>query len=164
MSSRGGICPGNNERAGRHKDRHTTKGNPWYRATLIECAWSASRTRGARLRANTKPQIGHKRALVAVAHALGKAIYYVLARGQPFHHAKPELLNEVQRQRLIRHCTRRLRRLGCWLKPEKLSPLQEWYAGHCLRELDLPLRRPGRRKPQGTQSTHSSEGAVNDQP
>ena len=126
----------------------------------MECAWSASWTKGstfARKYNRLKPQIGHERAQVAIAHALGKAIYYVLARGQPFRDAKPELLNEVQRQRLIRHCTRRLRRLGCWLKPEKLSPLQEWYAGHCLPELDLPLRRPGRRKPQGTQSTHSSE-------
>jgi transposase len=35
MSSWGGICPGDNESAGRHKDRHTTKGNPWYRATLM---------------------------------------------------------------------------------------------------------------------------------
>ena len=123
MSSWGGVCPGNNESAGRQKDRHTTKGNPWYRATLIECAWSASRTKGstfARKYNRLKPQIGHKRALVAVAHALGKAIYYVLARGQPFRDAEPELLNEVQRQRLIRHCTRRLHRLGCWLKPEKL--------------------------------------------
>jgi len=29
MSSWGGVCPGQNESAGRHKDRHTTKGNPW---------------------------------------------------------------------------------------------------------------------------------------
>jgi transposase len=160
MSSWGGICPGNNESAGRHKDRHTTKGNPWYRATLIECAWSASRTKGstfARKYNRWKPQIGHKRALVAVAHALGKAIYYVLATRQPFRDAQPEVLNELQRQRLIRHCTRRLRRLGCWLSREKLAPLQEWYASHCLPELDVPLRRPGR-KPKGTQSTHSSEG------
>ena len=93
---------------------------------------------------------------MAVAHALGKAIYYVLARGQPFRDAQPELLNQVQRQRLIRHCTRRLRRLGCWLNREELAPLQEWYASHCLPELDLPLRRPGR-KPKDTQSTHSTE-------
>lgn len=51
--------------------------------------------------------IRHKRALVAVAHALGKAIYYVLATDQPFRDAQPELLNVLQRQRLIRHCTTR---------------------------------------------------------
>src|SRR5258708_4615600 len=73
MSSWGGICPGNNESAGRHKSRHATHGNPWFRATLIECAWAASRTNGSAFQAKyqqLKPKIGHKRALVAVAHAL----------------------------------------------------------------------------------------------
>src|SRR5260370_20255636 len=51
MSSWGGICPGNNESAGRHKSRHTTHGNPWFRATLIECAWAASPTNGSAFQA-----------------------------------------------------------------------------------------------------------------
>jgi len=148
MSSWGGICPGNNESAGRHKSRHTTHGNPWFRATLIECAWAASRTNGSAFQAKyqqLKPKIGHKRALVAVAHALVKAIYYVLSTGEPYREVKSEVLNEVKRQRIIRHHTRRLRRLGCWLPAEQLTPLKEWYVTHCIPEAETPPKKPGRK-------------------
>ncbi|MBZ5621534.1 MAG: transposase [Acidobacteriia bacterium] len=48
-SSSGGVCSGNSESAGRHKSRHATHANPWFRATLRECAWPASRTKGPSL-------------------------------------------------------------------------------------------------------------------
>jgi transposase len=150
LSSWGGICPGNNESAGRHKSRHTTHGNPWFRATLTQCAWSASRTKGSAFQAkyeSLKPKIGHKRALVAVAHLLAHAIYYVLARGEEYRETRPKELNEIQRQRIIRHHTRRLRRLGCWLPVEKMSPLQEWYVTHRIPDIDPPQpKRRGRNK------------------
>ena len=150
LSSWGGICPGNNESAGKHKSRHTTHGNPWFRATLTECAWSASRTKGSAFETkyeSLKPKIGHPRALVAVAHMLTHAIYYVLSRGEAYRETKPKELNEIQRQRIIRHHTRRLRRLGCWLPAEKLTPLQEWYVTHRIPEMDLPQpKRRGRKK------------------
>jgi transposase len=53
LSSWGGVCPGNHESAGKHKSRHTTRGNPWFRATLIESAWAASRKKGSALRGRT---------------------------------------------------------------------------------------------------------------
>jgi transposase len=152
LSSWGGICPGNNESAGRHKSRHTTHGNPWFRATLTQCAWSASRTKGSAFQAKyerLKPKIGHQRALVAVAHLLAHAIYYVLSRGEEYRETRPKELNEIQRQRIIRHHTRRLRRLGCWLPIEKLSPLQEWYVTHRIPNIDPPQpKRRGRNKGQ----------------
>ena len=159
MSSWGGICPGNNESAGKHKSRHTTHGNPWFRATLIECAWAASRTNGSAFQAKyqqLKPKIGHKRALVAVAHALVKAIYYVLSKGEPYRGGKPEVLNEVKRQRIIRHHTRRLRRLGCWLPAEQLTPLKEWYITHCIPEVETPTKKRGR-KPKLTKTMDTAK-------
>jgi transposase len=162
LSSWGGVCPGNNESAGRHKSRHTTHGNPWFRATLTECAWSASRTKGSAFQAkyeSLKPKIGHKRALVAVAHLLAHAIYYVLSREEEYRQTTPKELNEIQRQRIIRHHTRRLHRLGCWLPAEKLTPLQEWYADHRIPNLDPPQsKRRGRKKRQPQDAT--SEGNI----
>ena len=148
MSSWGGICPGNNESAGKHKSRHTTHGNPWFRATVLECAWSASRKKGSAFECRyqqLKPHIGHKRALVAVAHALVKAIYHVLATGQPYREPAREALTQVQRQRVIRHHTRRLRRLGIWLSKDQLTPLQEWYISHCIPPLDPQPAKRGRK-------------------
>lgn len=160
MSSWGGICPGNNESAGKHKSRHTTHGNPWFRATLIECAWSASRKKGSAFQSRynrLKPQIGHKRALVAVAHALVKTIYHVLATGEVYQEAEPQMLTEIQRQRVIRHHTRRLRRLGCWLAKEDLTPLQEWYVTRCLPPLDPPAPNRRGRKPKPNDKAQQSE-------
>jgi transposase len=152
MSSWGGVCPGNNESAGRHKSRHTTHGNPWFRATLTECAWAASRTKGSAFQLKyeqLQPKIGHKRALVAVAHALVKAVYYVLSTRKPYREVQAETLTEVKRQRIIRHHTRRLRRLGCWLTAEKLTPLKEWYVTHCIPEIEtVPTPKKRGRKPK----------------
>jgi transposase len=149
LSSWGGLCPGNNESAGKNKSRHTTHGNPWFRATMLECAWSASRTNGSAFQATyrrLKPKIGHKRAIVAVAHALVRAIYYVMASGEAYRQAAREELTDAKRQRIVRHHTRRLRRLGCWLKQEELSPLKEWYVTHCVPSLEPePPKRRGRK-------------------
>lgn len=149
LSSWGGVCPGNNESAGKHKSRHTTHGNPWFRATLTECAWAASRTNGSAFQAKyqqLKPKIGHARALVAVSHLLVKAIYHVLSSAQPYAEAEPEVMNELQRHRIIRHHTRRLRRLGVWLPTENLTPLQEWYVSGCVpSQIPQPPKRRGRK-------------------
>jgi transposase len=164
LSSWGGVCPGNNESAGKHKSRHTTHGNPWLRGTLTECAWSASRTKGTAFEAKyqrLKPKIGHNGALIAVAHLLVEAIYWVLARNEPYRSPMPEELSTVQRQRLIRHHTRRLRRLGGWLPADRLEPLKEWYVSHCIPELqpEQPKRR-GRKKSRPTSSDADGESAT----
>ena len=163
LSSWGGVCPGNNESAGKHKSRHTTHGNPWFRGTLTECAWSASRTKGTAFEAKyqrLKTKIGHNGALIAVAHLLAEAIYWVLARNEPYRSPMPEELSAVRRQRLIRHHTRRLRRLGGWLPAERLDPLQEWYVSHCVPEWQpQPPKRRGRKKSRPISSDVSSEAS-----
>jgi transposase len=164
LSSWGGVCPGNNESAGKHKDRHTTHGNPWFRSTLTECAWSASRTKDTAFQAkyeSLKPKIGHNRALVAVAHLLVQAIYYVLSRGEAYRETKPKELNEIQRRRIIRHHTRRLRRLGCWLEADKLTPLKDWYVSRCIPNLDPPEPKRRGRKTRQLQADALEGGAVN---
>lgn len=41
-----GICPGNNESAGKRKSGQTTRGNRWLKAVLVQCAHAASRSKG----------------------------------------------------------------------------------------------------------------------
>lgn len=67
---------------------------------------------------------------MAVAHLLVHAIYFVLSAGEEYRENKPKELNEIQRHRIIRHHTRQLHRLGCWLPTEKLTPLKECYITH----------------------------------
>ena len=77
-----GICPGNNESAGKRKSGRIRKGNPWIRRLLCEFAHAASRTQCAfkskfealRLRR------GHQRAIVAIAHKILKTVFLLIRR------------------------------------------------------------------------------------
>lgn len=77
-----GICPGNNESAGKRKTARIRRGNPWVRRLLCQFAHAASRTRCAfkskfealRLRR------GHQRAIVAIAHKILKTVFLLISR------------------------------------------------------------------------------------
>jgi transposase len=113
-SSWAGVAPGNNESAGRKKRAPALKGNPWVRSALVECAWSASRKNNTEFQNNyeaLKPRLGHKRAIIAVAHALALVIFQVLATGKPYTKPGANPMPGTKAARLIRHHTRRLKHL-----------------------------------------------------
>jgi hypothetical protein len=112
------VCPGNDESAGKRRSRHTTKGNPYFRAMLNQSAWASSRKKGSAFEARYQrlsPKLTHKGAIVAVAHALVYAIYEVLHFQRPYLPVKASGLDKVKTERLIRHHCRRLRKLRDWL-------------------------------------------------
>jgi len=83
LASWAGLCPGNNESAGKRKSGRTRKGNPYVRRVLCECAHAASRTQCA-LRTkfqNLVVRRGHKRSIIALAHKMLRIIYFMLSRG-----------------------------------------------------------------------------------
>lgn len=81
-----GICPGNNESAGKRKSARTRKGNAWVRRLLCEFAQAASRTRCALKDKFSALAIrkGHKRSIVALAHKLLRIVYAMLANTTPY--------------------------------------------------------------------------------
>ena len=81
LSSWAGMCPGNNESAGKKRSGETTKGSPYLRAALIQAAWAASHQKGTYLAAQYQrlvKRMGKKKALVAVGHSILVIIYHVL--------------------------------------------------------------------------------------
>ena len=81
-----GLCPGNNESAGKRRFGHTRHGSRTVRAVLVECAHGASRTRHCQFQTYHKAltvRRGYKRALVATAHKLLRCIFAVLRDGTP---------------------------------------------------------------------------------
>lgn len=109
-----GVAPGNNESAGKKKRAPALHGNPWVRSTLVECAWSASRKKDSEFQhqyERLKPRLGHKRAIVAVAHALALVVFEVLATGEPYTKPGANPMPETKAAKLIRHHTRRLKTL-----------------------------------------------------
>jgi len=119
-SSWAGVCPGNNESAGKRKRAPVLRGNPWLRTTLIECAWGASNKTGSAFRARYQrlaPRIGHKRAIVAVAHSMVLVFFDVLSRDQPYTGSGADAMPVTKVKRLIRHHSRRVATLRKWLNP-----------------------------------------------
>jgi transposase len=95
LASWAGLCPGNNESAGKHGNTRTRKGNREIRTALVEAAWAAARTNtylGAKFR-RLHRRFGKKnggKAAVAIAHDLIVIAWYVLHDGVEFYDLGPD--------------------------------------------------------------------------
>ncbi len=81
LASWAGVCPGNNESAGKHRSGRTTPGSPWLFDALTQAAWAASHTKNTYLAARfwrLSRRVGKKRAAVAVAHTIVVAVWHML--------------------------------------------------------------------------------------
>jgi transposase len=79
-----GLCPGQNESAGKRKSSRLRKGAPWLKTLLIQCAWAASRRQDSYYKAQfsrLKARRGPKKAICAVAASMLTAIYHMLKDG-----------------------------------------------------------------------------------
>lgn len=75
LASWAGICPGQNESAGKRKSGKTRRGSKWLRMTLIESARAASRSKGTHLGERYRQlarRRGDKKAIIAIAHEDGR--------------------------------------------------------------------------------------------
>jgi transposase len=110
-----GMCPGNNESAGKRKSGRTRKANPWLRAALVEAGQAASHTKDTALVARYQRLVGRrgkKKAIVALGHRILTYASHLLATGAPFHDLGPHYFDVVARQRVERRLVQRLEGLG----------------------------------------------------
>lgn len=85
-----GMCPGNNESAGKRKSARVRKGNPYVRRLLCEFAQAASKTRCA-LQARFQAWVvrrGRKRSIIALGHKMLRTIFFMLSRGEHYRDAQ----------------------------------------------------------------------------
>src|SRR5699024_11101736 len=76
-----GLVPGNRQSANKWYAQHTTKGNKYLRAVLIQIAWGAVRTKNGYWRAQfqyLRKRLPAKKAIVAIARKMAKLIYKVM--------------------------------------------------------------------------------------
>jgi transposase len=81
-----GICPGNNESAGKRKSGRVRKGNLYVRRLLCEFAHAASRTTSV-FKSKFQALVirrGHKRSIVAIAHKLLRTMFFMLKRREHY--------------------------------------------------------------------------------
>lgn len=110
-----GVCPGNNESAGKRMRAGVRPGNVHLRTALVEAAVAASRTKGTYLRDKfyrLKARRGTKRAAMAVGHKILIAAYHLLATGAPYRDLGATYLDGLEKRRTTRNLVRRLERLG----------------------------------------------------
>ncbi|MDR3438715.1 IS110 family transposase [Telmatospirillum sp.] len=79
-----GMCPGQNESAGKRKSSRLRKGAPWLKTLLVQCAWAATRKKDSYYKAQfnrLRGRRGPKKAICAVAASMLTAIYHMLKDG-----------------------------------------------------------------------------------
>ncbi len=115
LASWAGMCPGNNESAGKRKSGRTTKGSRWLRAMLVQAAWAASHTKDTYLSAQYRhlaKRKGKKKALVALGHTLLVIMYHILKDGTTYHELGGDFFERLEPERLTRQLVKRLEKLG----------------------------------------------------
>jgi len=115
LASWAGMCPGNNESAGKRRNGKTRKGSRWLRHALIEAAHGAARTKNKYLKTQFHRVAAHrgkKKALVAVGHSILIISYHLLTRGQEYSDLGANYFDERDRSAVQRSCLKRLEKLG----------------------------------------------------
>jgi transposase len=115
LASWAGVCPGNNESAGKRKSSRIPSGNVYLKSGLVEAANAAARSKGTYLRDKffrLKARRGYKRAVVAIAHKILVAIYHMLSQHVSYNDLGDLYLDKLNKHHLTRNLVHRLERLG----------------------------------------------------
>jgi len=114
ISKWAGICPGNNESAGKRKSGKTPYGNKTLKSTLTQCAQSAKKNKNSFFSAQYSRLVSHRgknRATMAVAHSMLIAIYFVL-NGCVFKDLGSDYYLQFNRDKKINSHIKQLSKLG----------------------------------------------------
>ena len=109
------LCPRSDESAGKRRSTRTRPGATWLKTLLVQCAWSAARTKGTYLRAQflrLKARRGPKKAIVAVAVSILTAAYHMLRNGTDYNDLGPHHFDHLHKAKAANRHLRRLRELG----------------------------------------------------
>jgi transposase len=108
-----GLCPGQNESAGKRKSSRLLKGAPWLKTALVQAAWSAVKKKDSYYRAQfhrLKARGGAKKAICAVAASMLTAIYHMLKDGVEHHDLGADHFDrrstDVKAKRLVAQLTK----------------------------------------------------------
>ncbi len=110
-----GLCPKNDESAGKRRSNRMKKGAPWLKTTLVQSAWAAARTKGSYFQAQyhrLRSRRGSKKAVCAVAASLLTTAYYMLKNGSPYRDLGPQHFDQPDKQKQADRLLKRLQHLG----------------------------------------------------
>jgi transposase len=117
-----GLCPRNDESAGKRRSTRLRKGAPWLKTTLVQCAWAAARKKDSYLRAQfqrLRQKRGPKKAICAVAASMLTAIWHMLRNGTFWRDLGPDHFHRRSPEQQAHHLAQQIAKLGftCSLAP-----------------------------------------------
>ena len=110
-----GLCPRNDESAGKRRSQRLRKGASWLKTTLVQCAWAGSRKKAGYLQAQfhrLRGRRGPKKAICAVAASILTATYHMLKNGTSYQDLGPDHFKRRSKQAQAQRLLRRLADLG----------------------------------------------------
>jgi len=116
-----GVCPGNNESAGKRMGQQKRRGNVHLCSALVQAAFGASKTKNTYFKARfwkIAGRAGRKRAAVAVAHSILKAVYQMLTAGVDYKDLGGDYLDRFLNRRAEQRLVQRLRSMGYDVRPK----------------------------------------------
>ena len=110
-----GLCPRNDESAGKRRSTRLRKSGNWIKAIMVQCAWAAARTNGSYFQARfqrLRARRGAKKAVCAVAASMLVAIYHMLRDGVVYRDLGADHFDRRGREAKTRRLVRQLAKLG----------------------------------------------------
>ena len=119
-----GLCPRNDESAGKRRSTCLKKGAPWLKTALVQCAWAAVRKKQSYLQAQfqrLRARRGPKKAICAVAASILTAVYHMLKDGTVYADLGPDHFRKAAPEMRAKALARHIERLGfaCSISPAK---------------------------------------------
>jgi len=118
-----GLCPRNDESAGKRRSTRLRKGAPWLKTALVQCAWAASRKKDGYLRAQfqrLRQRRGPKKAVCAVAASMLTAIWHMLRDGTFYQDLGADHFHRRSPEQQAQYLARQIAKLGfaCNITPQ----------------------------------------------
>jgi len=118
-----GLCPGNNESAGKRKSGKSPVRKHHLKTVLMEVAWAAVKKKGSYFKDKyyrLKARRGAKKAIVAIAHRILLGIYHVIKDGAVFRDLGEAYLTLRNKSQKVSHLRRQAIALGFELVPQSV--------------------------------------------
>lgn len=109
-----GLCPGNNESAGKRKSGKTCHGNWLGKTTMVICAHAAVQHAESYFASQFRrlsQRRGKKRAYVAVAHSMIIAIWHMLSKGEEYKDLGGDYYNRFNIEKKLKSCKKLMTKL-----------------------------------------------------
>ncbi len=119
-----GLCPGNNESAGKRKSGRSPVRKHHLKTIMIEVAWAAIKKKGSYFKDKyyrLKARRGAKKAIVAIAHRILLGVYHVIKDGAEFRDLGEDYLTLRNKEKKVLYLQKQALALGFNLIPQTIQ-------------------------------------------